>query len=65
MKTAKARALINGRDHVLPDDIKELAVYAFAHRIITYSGRDIAEKRRVIKDILSEIEVPSEEWSRR
>lgn len=65
MKTAKARAFIRGRDHVLPDDIKELAEYVLAHRMIIYSGRDIASKRRLIREILGSIEVPSEEWRRR
>ena len=65
MKTARAHAFICGRDHVIPDDIKEIAGYVLAHRMITYSGRDIAAKRRVIKEILAGIEVPTEEWSRR
>lgn len=65
MKTSKAHAVICGRDHVIPDDIKEVAEYVLAHRMITYSGRDIATKRRVIKEILAGIEVPAEEWSRR
>lgn len=63
MKTARAHAFLMGRDHVLPDDIKNLAEYVLAHRIITYSGRDISSKRRIIKEILGNIEVPSEEWS--
>ncbi|HCM92216.1 MAG TPA: magnesium chelatase [Lachnospiraceae bacterium] len=65
MKTSKAHAFISGRDHVIPDDIKEVAEYVLAHRMITYAGRDIAAKRRVIKEILAGIEVPAEEWSRR
>jgi MoxR-like ATPase len=31
---AKARALLAGRDYVLPDDVKHLAPYVFAHRVI-------------------------------
>jgi len=33
VKAAQARALLRGRDFVLPDDIKALAVPIFAHRI--------------------------------
>ena len=33
-KLARARALIQGRDFVLPDDVKVLAVPALAHRVI-------------------------------
>jgi len=34
MKTCKALASLNGRDYVIPDDIKNLAVPALAHRMI-------------------------------
>ena len=34
MQAAKARALIHGRDFVLPDDVKALAVPLMAHRIL-------------------------------
>jgi MoxR-like ATPase len=33
-KTAQAMAALRGRDYVLPDDIKALAPYALAHRLI-------------------------------
>ena len=34
IKLARAKAAIEGRDFVLPDDVKELAVPALAHRLI-------------------------------
>jgi MoxR-like ATPase len=34
LRAARARALTEGRDYVVPDDIQELAVAALAHRII-------------------------------
>lgn len=34
MRAAKARALIRGRDYVLPDDIRNLAVPVLAHRVV-------------------------------
>src|SRR5690606_11985382 len=33
-RAAQARAALSGRDHVLPDDIKALAVPALSHRVI-------------------------------
>ncbi len=33
-KLTRARALLNGRDFVLPDDVKALAVPALAHRVL-------------------------------
>ena len=51
---SKAYALLNGRDYVLPDDVKKLAVPVLAHRIILkpeaiYEGVD---KREVIREVL-------------
>ncbi|MCG2869891.1 MAG: MoxR family ATPase [Vulcanisaeta sp.] len=34
-KLVRAWALINGRDYVIPDDVKQLAPYVLNHRIIT------------------------------
>jgi MoxR-like ATPase len=34
MQAAKARALLGGRDYVLPDDVKELAPCVLAHRLL-------------------------------
>jgi MoxR-like ATPase len=34
LRAARARALADGRDYLLPDDIKDLAVSALAHRVI-------------------------------
>ena len=38
-KAAQARAFLEGRDYVLHDDIKFLASYVLAHRLIPISGR--------------------------
>jgi MoxR-like ATPase len=34
LRAAKARALLQGRDHALPDDVKALAHSALAHRLV-------------------------------
>mgnify|MGYP006282417537 CR=1 FL=1 len=39
-RASQARALINGRDSVLPEDIKTLAVPVLAHRIVPHSHSD-------------------------
>ncbi len=52
LKIAKANAAIEGRDFVIPDDVKKFAIDALAHRIVIkaeysfegISGRDIVEK---------------------
>ena len=59
-RTAQARALLEGRDFVLPDDVKALAGPALAHRSLLSStgqssGRD---GRAPIAEILETVPVP-------
>jgi MoxR-like ATPase len=61
---AQAQALVRGRDYVLPDDVKAVAVACLAHRIVP-AGReaeemDRREAVRVIHDILERTAVPEE-----
>ena len=59
-RTAQARALLNGRDHVLPDDVKALAESALAHRALLSSGGQSQGKdgRVAISEILETVPVP-------
>jgi len=54
LQGAKALAYIEGRDHVIPDDIQELAPYVAAHRIHSHDGTDTSI---VIGEIISQTEV--------
>jgi MoxR-like ATPase len=60
LKMARANAALNGRDFVLPDDIKRYAVPVLTHRIILlpeyWVARDIAGE--VIADVLRKVPVP-------
>ncbi|OGN98681.1 MAG: AAA family ATPase [Chloroflexi bacterium RBG_13_51_52] len=59
-RTAQARALLLGRDYVLPDDIKALAEPALAHRSLVSSAGQSQGKdsRTFIAEILGTIPVP-------
>lgn len=41
LHSAKARALVHGRDYVLPDDVKFLAPYVLNHRLILTAEADL------------------------
>ncbi|MBI5296270.1 MAG: MoxR family ATPase [Chloroflexi bacterium] len=59
-RTAQARAALLGRDHVLPDDVKELAVSVLAHRIIVSPAarlRDLGSDR-IVQEIVYNTPVP-------
>jgi len=59
-RTAQARALLLGRDYVLPDDIKALAEPALAHRsLISSAGQSQGkDSRDFIAEILGTVPVP-------
>jgi MoxR-like ATPase len=59
-RTAQARALLHGRDYVLPDDIKALAEPALAHRsLISSAGQSQGkDSRTFIAEILASTPVP-------
>lgn len=61
-KTAKAYALICGRGYVIPDDIKRLAPYVLAHRIIlTPKGKSaVGSPEGAVERILGSVSVPVE-----
>ena len=60
IRCARARALLLGRDFVLPDDIKALATAVLAHRLMlsTESELEGLNGKRIIENLLSKIEAP-------
>ena len=59
-RASQARAAMAGREYVLPDDIKALAVPALAHRVILGPSarlRDLSTQQ-VVDEILSGVSVP-------
>ncbi len=59
MRALKSFAYVSGRDHVLPDDIKKLALPVLSHRILLQG--ESGEKDAVIHDALSKVPVPKED----
>jgi MoxR-like ATPase len=53
VRAARARAALDGRDHVLPDDIQELAVPVLAHRLLLAPEAQIA--RRTTEDVVRDV----------
>lgn len=65
VRAAQALAAINGRDFVTPDDFKALAVPVLGHRLIIRGALKSRQNqlKEIIENILSEVAVPTEEWS--
>jgi MoxR-like ATPase len=60
VRAARAKALLAGRDHVLPDDVKSVALPALGHRVILSPELEIEGQRaeHVIPAILEKVEAP-------
>ena len=59
-RTSQVRAALYGRDYVLPDDVKELVVPTFAHRMILGPAarlRDL-DADEIVIEILNSVPVP-------
>ena len=59
-KTAQARAAIQGRDYVIPDDVKALAEPALAHRLIVSPAARLknVDPRAVVDELIHSVAVP-------
>jgi MoxR-like ATPase len=54
LKAAKARAALEARDHVLPDDVQELAAAVLAHRLLLTPAAGV-ERLEVVRDALDSV----------
>jgi MoxR-like ATPase len=62
-RAAQAMALAEGRDYAIPDDVKQLAVPVFAHRLVVDTRNVLGPRRgdageRIMEEVLSQVPVP-------
>jgi MoxR-like ATPase len=55
LRAAKARAMMRGRDHALPDDVQAMAESVLAHRIVLAPESSRARGRDVIADAVASV----------
>lgn len=60
LKVAQANALINGRDYVIPEDVRENALLVLSHRVVVsaLARANNYNSDSVIQDILKTVSVP-------
>src|SRR5207249_1417230 len=58
----RARALLEGRDYVLPDDVKALAGPVLTHRLVLTTDARIRDRQteEILADVVEEVPVPVE-----
>jgi MoxR-like ATPase len=65
-RASQARAALNGRDFVLPDDVKDVAVPVLGHRIIVSPAARLRELSadRIVQEILHTTPAPGGDFGR-
>ncbi|GFN36816.1 AAA family ATPase [Tepidimicrobium xylanilyticum] len=60
LRAARGKAFLSGRDYVIPDDVKEMALPVLTHRLILSPESRIERKtvEEVLKNILNTIYIP-------
>jgi MoxR-like ATPase len=60
LKLARANAAFNSRDYIIPDDVKDIAVEALAHRIIPKASSWVRgfDSKLIIEEVLDRVPVP-------
>ncbi|MDN5795246.1 MAG: MoxR family ATPase [Intrasporangium sp.] len=60
LRASRAHAALEGRDHVIPDDVQALAVAVLAHRLMPSSETQLARRTtsEVVSDLLRQTPVP-------
>ncbi|MDX6254348.1 MAG: MoxR-like ATPase [Frankiales bacterium] len=59
VRVAQSRALLSARSHVVPDDVRGLAVSVLAHRLQLRTGPDTARARAVVVEVTAGVSVPT------
>ncbi|MGF1513522.1 MAG: AAA family ATPase [Elainellaceae cyanobacterium] len=54
-RTTQALAFLEGRDYAIPDDVKRLAPYVLAHRLLPDAGR---LGTQIVEDLLESVPIP-------
>jgi MoxR-like ATPase len=55
LRAAKAHAMLNGRDHALPDDVQALAQTVLAHRLVLAPGSSRPAAHVVVSDAIASV----------
>ena len=64
LRTAQGYALVEGRDYVVPEDIKTVAPYVLCHRMIS-EVEDESGRKAFVERLLQSVELPTEDWKQR
>jgi MoxR-like ATPase len=55
LRAAKARALLEGRDHALPDDVQALAQTVLSHRLMLEPDAAGIDRSEIVADAVAAV----------
>ncbi len=60
-RTCQARAAINGRDFVIPDDVKQMAPFVLTHRLVVNPQTRLRGRlpEEIVREVVNTVPVPS------
>ena len=64
LRLSQAYAAMEGRTFVRPDDVRYMAPYGLAHRVIMAGHMDEKKEKAVIRELVDQIAVPVEDWEK-
>jgi MoxR-like ATPase len=59
LHTSRAQAFMEGRDYVLPEDVKAMALHVIPHRVFFREEYDHVDKKEIVRSLLEKIPVPA------
>lgn len=62
LRLSQAYAAMEGRTFVRPDDVRYMAPYVLAHRVVMTGHMDEKKEKAVIRELVDQIAVPVEDW---
>lgn len=66
VRAAQGFAMVKGRDYVVPEDIKAVAVPVLAHRLsLSVVAEGVCAEEKMIAEIIESVPLPTEDWQTR
>lgn len=66
VRAAQGFAMTEGREYVVPEDIKNVAVSVLSHRLtLSVPAESARYEEQIIRELLDSVNVPVEEWQKR
>lgn len=63
LRASQGYALVKGREYVVPEDVKAVAIPVLLHRMISEYNNE-KQKLSILQELLTSVPLPTEDWSK-